>query len=842
MKTSEQKNETTAVGKMELLAPAGSWDALLAGLAGGADAIYLGGKLFNARQSAANFDLEELKEATDLLHLHGKKIHVTVNTLLSDDELQPALDYLTELYNIGVDAVIIQDLGLIKLARTYLPELNLHASTQMTIHNAAAARLLSDHGFNRVVLAREMTADEAKTINAASPAEVEVFVHGALCVCYSGQCLMSSIIGGRSGNRGRCAQPCRMEYKLFENGEQLSTQGNYLLSPKDLALLPIIPKLAAAGVASLKIEGRMKRPEYVYNVVKTYREALDAYYASPNNYRVETAWIQKLEQSFNRGFSTGYFDALRNLELMNFKRPNNRGIQLGRVKSVATGNLTLRLDSPLDLGDEVEVWVSCGGRAVTTIEQLKIGNTAVTSAVDGDIVTFNFDGKAFVGDRVFKVYSAKASEQTAQVISDENMQLKFPCTADVCGRANEPLELKLRDEQGHEVLVYSQSPLQIAKNRPLTAEVLTEQLGRLGNTNFYLKELLFNLPDNLMLPLSVLNQLRRDAITELNKILLQDFHRPLRSTQKIKPLRSAERKGQARLSAFVADLNSLEKALFSGIRMIYVGGDEFGEFHWSYENLAAAVKIVHEASAQLILALPRINRDPHWRVVSEYAELAEKLAVDGVLISDLGAYEYFHDKTDLPLYLNYTMNIFNAHSSGFFDESRLAQITLSPELTLNQIAEITRKTTVSLETLIQGPLELMVSEYCPINATSGLSADKCDHRCRRNQYFLRDRMNVDFPIVTDRFCHMHLLNSKDLCLYGDLERLYREIPMTWRLELRADSTAAVKNITGYYQQALKTLQSGQRLNNGDKIMEQIKELTGKGITKGHFFRGVIERT
>ncbi|HBF39995.1 MAG TPA: peptidase U32, partial [Firmicutes bacterium] len=317
---------------LELLAPAGDWDSLLAALAAGADAVYLGGKLFNARQNAANFDLKQLQEAADLLHLHGKKIFITVNTLVAEKELPEALDYLGQLYNLGVDAIIIQDLGLIRLAHQYLPGLELHASTQMTVHNYEAAIFLKTLGIKRVVLARELTEQEVESIVCESNMEIEVFVHGALCVCYSGQCLMSSMIGGRSGNRGRCAQPCRMEYHLGFKGDQIiETPGSFLLSPKDIALIGDIPRLHRIGVTSLKIEGRMKRPEYVYQVTKIYRQALDRFFDDPAAFTISPREIQQLEQSFNRGFSNGYFGGNRNEDIMGFRRPNNRGVYLGRI-------------------------------------------------------------------------------------------------------------------------------------------------------------------------------------------------------------------------------------------------------------------------------------------------------------------------------------------------------------------------------------------------------------------------------------------------------------------------------------------------------------------------------
>jgi len=354
--------------KPELLAPAGSWESLVAAVENGADAVYLGGKLFNARQSAGNFDQEELSRAVEFAHVRGVKVYVTVNILLDDQELPEAAGFLYSLQQCGADAAIVQDLGLARLARQVIPELPLHASTQMTTHNLPAALLLKEAGIDRVVLARELSLEAIKEIRQQGGVEVEVFIHGALCVCYSGQCLMSSLIGGRSGNRGRCAQPCRLNYVLVDqHGRPLAEPGevgDYLLSPRDLNLSEHLPDLIEAGITSFKIEGRMKRPEYVATVVRIYRELLDRA-AVGGNFTVSPEATRDLAQIFNRDFSTGYFYGRPGRELMSYKRPNNRGVRLGRIKRFDrnTRLAEISLEEPLRVGDGIEVWVTEGGRA-----------------------------------------------------------------------------------------------------------------------------------------------------------------------------------------------------------------------------------------------------------------------------------------------------------------------------------------------------------------------------------------------------------------------------------------------------------------------------------------------
>ncbi len=832
---------TKSAQKIELLAPAGDWEALLAALAAGADSVYLGGKAFSARQYASNFDLDRLKQATELLHLHGKKIYVTVNTLISAMEMPEAIRFLAGLYNIGVDAVIVQDLGLIRLARKYLPELELHASTQMTIHNTAGALFLKKLGIKRVVLARELTKSEVQSIKEESGLDVEVFVHGALCICYSGQCLMSSMIGGRSGNRGRCAQPCRLEYQLFRGKEPIKTKGTFLLSPKDLALAELIPDLYQAGVSSLKIEGRMKRPEYVYTVVKIYRQLLDRYMEKPEDYRIEPQEIRELSETFNRGFTTGYFGGNRNREIISITRPNNRGVFLGRITGVEprTGMISMRLETDLANGDMVEVWVSKGGRASATIDLMhdQTGNV-LYSAKPGEIVTFNVEGKAYPGDRVFKIASARLRNETKLALDPENPSLKIPCKAIIAGSNGSPLELIFEDRAGNQSIVKSTIFLQEARNRPLTTNVIREQLGRLGNTAFRLSEVENKLDSNLMLPLSELNDLRRKAIESLSEKLLNPYRRkrvePSFDFSRTKA--NTKKETKLYLSVWVADLPGVFAAVNNGANLVYVGGDELTGFHWDKGALSQAYDATHVKGAKLVVGLPRINREGQKSEWISYFDNVLKSKNDGIMVSDLGSLELALSESNQPLYLNYTLNFFNQWSFDFSIGQRVKQVTLSPELSLAQISALV--STIydidpALECLIQGPLELMISEYCPIGSLVGKENENCHGYCRNGRYYLKDRMQMDFPIYTDQFCRMHLLNSVDHCLYPDLERL-AQLPLTMRLELKTFQAEAIAFFVANYKQKL----SGKGQTNDEKVIEQFRKITGRGITKGHYFRGV----
>ena len=508
----------------ELLAPAGEFAAFKAAVENGADAVYLGGKSFSARASAANFTREELLDAVDYAHLRGVKIYVTLNTLIDNQEFDEALEYAYFLQRIGVDALIIQDLGLLFKLRQVLPELNLHASTQMTIHNAEGVRFLKKWGLKRVVLAREVSLEEILQIRQETDCELEVFVHGALCISYSGQCQLSSLIGGRSGNRGRCAQPCRMVYGL-EQGEAAAKPpakgpagDSYLLSTRDLNTLKLLPHIVAAGVASLKIEGRMKRPEYVATVVRTYRQALDRLLANPDAYEVFPEEERVLEQIFNRDFTPGYLPGNPGGDLMSYQRPNNRGLYLGRVVDYIsqTKLVRVKLEETLRLGDGLEVWVTRGGRQGLKVEQISVQGVFQEEAYPGEVAELKGDLAAHArpGDRVFKTHDAKLMEQAQQSL--RGTQRRVPLWLKVRAAIGEPLVLEATDQDGNYARAATEFIGEAAQRFPLTPESVRAQIDRLGTTVFSLAEIEYDLASpGVMVPVSAINHARRKLIGDL---------------------------------------------------------------------------------------------------------------------------------------------------------------------------------------------------------------------------------------------------------------------------------------------------------------------------------------
>ncbi|KJR45246.1 Protease [Desulfosporosinus sp. I2] len=433
---------------LELLAPAGSFEAFKAAVENGADAVYLGGKSFNARASAANFDIEELQKAVRYAHERQAKVYVTVNILIADQEFQELLNYLYTLYEIGVDAVILQDVGVAELIHMILPEMETHASTQMTVNTSWGVQHLESLGFNRVVLARETSAAEMKAIAEQTPLDLEVFVHGALCIGYSGQCLMSSFIGGRSGNRGTCAQPCRMTYQLVnERKENLLIQkstGEHLLSPRDLNLAEELTVLKQVGVHSLKVEGRMKRPEYVATVIRLYRQAIDRIGVVDRQEGSAAAPLltpgehQELLQVFNRDFTSGYFKENLGAELMSYSRPNNRGTRLGRVTRLEAGRLSLKLEAALHPGDGIEFWTGRGREGVT-VGLIWKDQIVITEGLPGETVQIEFSGVAQPGDRVFKTNDALLMEKARQSFQEGREQRKSPLALRLSGHEGEKI-------------------------------------------------------------------------------------------------------------------------------------------------------------------------------------------------------------------------------------------------------------------------------------------------------------------------------------------------------------------------------------------------------------------
>ena len=846
--------------KPELLAPAGNWDALRAAVQGGADAVYLGGKNYNARQGADNFDEQEIVEAMDYAHVRGVKVHFTMNTILADSELKDALRYLRIVYNAGADALIVQDPGLIKLAKLIFPDLALHASTQMTVHNIPGAQLLKNAGLSRIVMAREMDLASIANLRRETDIEVETFIHGALCVCYSGQCLMSSMIGGRSGNRGRCAQPCRMEYHL-ENGQKTQMAyepgdhpGNYLLSPRDLNLSASLPDLIKAGIDSFKIEGRMRRPEYVAVVTNIYRTLIDRA-VSEEEYYVTPEESSQLAQIFNRLFTQGYYYSIPGRDLMSYLRPNNRGVKLGRVKKYHqdSGKVVIELEAPLNVGDGIEVWVSKGGR---------VGGEATVSGAAGDMVTMNLSGYIHPGDRVFKTNDHLLTHKAKRTYSPGGETKRIPLDFKVTAAIGEPLVLEGQDNEWVSARANTDEVGQKAINLPLTKEFLAQQLNRLGNTPFFLNNLECNLADNVMMPVSAINSVRRQVTDEIAnlRIMLRQPQKACDSDLEIRMsllldeeyahlMNGDLTKETAPFPALAVAVNGLSEvkaAVDNGANLIYFSGDQFNSPKQPTQSTQSIINQAREycrsKGVSFWLTTPKIIHDREISDYLPYLNYMLESQPDGILVSAYGWLQILPEITQLPLSADYSFNVFNCQSALFWGLQGINRVTLSTELTGEQISFLARRSPIATELIVHGALPLMISRYCaPGSLLGGKATDiPCSRPCRKNDYFLRDRKNIIFPIKTDNRCLMHIYNSRELCLLDTLPSLTKDGLEILRIEARHEQPAHIARIVQAYRLVLDTLKNHpDQTPNLSDIMDSLRG-TGPGFTRGHYYRGVLD--
>ena len=808
--------------KIELMSPAGNMDSLRAAIKAGADAVYLGGRRFGARQFAGNFSQDELKDAIEFAHLRGVRIYVTVNILVADSEMTDLADYLAFLYNAGADAVIVQDLGAAALARMSAPALPLFASTQLTVTDGGGTVFARRCGFSRVVLARESSLEDIRNICAGAGCEIEVFIHGALCVSYSGQCLMSSLIGGRSGNRGQCAQPCRLPYAMTgADGSAALPEGSagkYLLSPKDLNAIDLIPALIGAGVSSFKIEGRMKRPEYVAVTTEIYRRAIDSYYAG--SFHVPEEDRRNLRQIFNRDFTTAYLAGRPGRALLSDRRPNNRGVLVGRVSASTRGDpyIEIKLEEDLNKGDQIDIWVSAGGRAVGTVEELLVGGLPVESATRGETVRILFPHAVKASDRVFRTFDQRLMSRARAFFAPTAFPL--PVRAVVSAAAGEPLAITYIDGDGNSGTGTTSFLAEPARSRPLTAESVQSQIERLGGTDFCLKKVDLNLSGDLMVPLSEINNARRQAVAALRKNRLDAFA----SREKVKARRSAEfpesgkrPDGELLLAVHVGDIGQFCAALESGADVL-IYGDGYSRRPASADEYRQAARLAREKGRAFWFAAPRIALEHDKETIRGLNGIFQEIGC-GILVSSFTAFDTARE-SGLPVWVNCSLNAFNSLALDFWRERGAAGVTLSQELTLRQIEALARKNILPLECMADGRAELMISEYCAVGTLIGKPGGQ---PCLNGQYFLKDRFGERFPLVTDQLGRMRILNAKELCLIEQVA-LLRAAPMErLRIDARYLPANFVRRRVADYRRAID--------GKGDLAARA-------GTTRGHCFRGV----
>lgn len=826
---------------VELLAPAGSREALVAAVENGANAIYLAGNAFGARAYASNFDREALREAIHFAHLRNVAIHVTVNTIVADKEIEPLKDYLRFLDEAGADAVLVQDLGVAKIAHEVAPGLPLHASTQMSVSSLEGVRALAELGFSRVVLARELSLKEIRHICAHATIEIETFMHGALCVCYSGQCLMSSMIGGRSGNRGRCAQPCRLPYTLVdEKGQDVlgDKAGSYLLSPRDLSTIDVIPDLIEAGVSSLKIEGRMKRPEYVATVVRTYREAIDTYYAG-KGYVVTQEERDDLAQIFNRDFTTAYLEGRPGKAMMSDRRPNNRGLLIGRVTAYDWDAriVTVKLSGRLGLGDQVDFWVKVGGRVTATISSLRDAEgREVEEGQAGDTVSFAIPSAVRDHDRVFKVYDARLMERAKETYASGAPVRRIPVAIAVRAAIGEPLTVTLCDAEGHRGEGRTDFIGESARKRPLSEEIIRKQVSRLGTSVYEMKSLHCDIAGEVMVPMSEINEARRKAVEALDALRLKEIeareHRPEpKFTDRI--ARPTPKKADFLVA--VDTLGKAEAALAAGADGILFGGESYEHRVIAPEEYERAWQMAREAGARIDFNTPRIVHDGQQKHAERLLAAFAAFSPDAVHVHNIAMLALVRRLTDFAIHADYSLISYNKQTLAFLKDYGASGATLSPELTAKEIRQLAKESPLPLTCIVHGRLELMVSNYCVTGSfLGGCGEGPCTQPCTRGHFALKDRKDALFPLAMDQFCHMHVLNSKVLSMMPHAMKFRAAGIETMQIEAKAMGEKEIAAIVKAYRKAMAFPEE-----LAEAQLSWIHEQEGKDITRGHYFRGVL---
>lgn len=830
--------------QVELLAPAGNMAALHAAVAGGADAVYLGLETFNARRGADNFTLETLREACDFAHLRGVSVYVTMNTIILPDEVGEALECVRQAYRAGADGFIVQDIGLAAEISRTLPEASLHLSTQMNTHNLAGVRAAARLGAERITLAREVSLDEIALLCAAAAEEgmeVEVFAHGALCVCYSGQCFMSSMIGGRSANRGMCAQACRLPYELQNKALQksLPLPGDHLLSPQDLCTVDRVDDLVAAGVASLKIEGRMKSPEYVFAVTSVYRKALDAALAKENA-AITDADRDRLTDAFSRGFTTAYLDGKRGNDIMSYQRPNNRGLFLGRVDEVRDGAAYLKSAHALTEGDVLEFWTRKGNGTLTLgpVRTDKKGRYHLP--LEGKTRTVK------AGDRVFRVRSAEGAFEddareprvplvgTATLHIGEPLRMEFhpAAEADIEGAPRTTLAVARRLQAAFPdgvSGVAEGAPVEAARTRAVSFDDVAAHIDRLGNTPYQLVNLTIDMDDGVGIGFSALHGVRAAALDVLTEALTAEGHgRTLPRTTPREPLPAARPTG-CRVAVTVTNPACARAAKRAGAHIIYVPALNYrrGEAVIAGQKNAAAEQAGYPKGCIPIMPVADHEAVGGAREAVVDADVW-KYAAEGkpLLAESLGAMERASEEGAL-LDVGPHVPITNQLSLAVASEFDAQRVWLSPELTLRQIEEVAKDAPVELGVLLIGAQELMVAEHCML-----MSQGPCDENCavcprRKSPHVLKDRKGYEFPVVTDAMGRSHLYNAVELDIASSMPELLAAGISSYMVDATLMNAEETAHAVG---RAIRALHVAQ--NDGNAIAKM------PNTTSGHLYRGV----
>jgi putative protease len=819
----------------ELLAPAGDWDCVRAAVANGADAVYFGMPTFNARMRATNFTADDLPRLMAFLHEHGVKGYVAFNVLIFTDELAAAEEQLIALHRAGVDAAIVQDVGLVALAREVVPDFHLHASTQMTLTSPEGLAFARHIGVTRAVLARELSLRELAKFRAAGgegeQTPLEVFVHGALCVAYSGQCLTSEALGQRSANRGECAQACRMPYELVVDGitRDLGDR-RYLLSPQDLAAVEEIPELTRLGVASFKIEGRLKTPEYVAAVTQVYRRAIDRAWASEAEAAITPDDRYRLEMAFSRGLYSGWMHGVNHQKLVHARFGKKRGAFIGAITAVGRDFLEVAHAVRVAPGDGVviddggDTDQEQGGRVYEVSPR---GNGVVRLAFEHGKIDFS---KIEEGHRLWKTDDPQLNRQLRKSFEGEIAAPRRPVDLVVSGRAGEPLRVEARCE-GCEEMVVSSMVLQVAQKRPLTDESLRDQLGRLGETVFALQTLENKLSGPVIVPVSELNRMRRELVQKLGEALAKTD-----GTQEIAPrvfpslarrlARLAEKRELSLgkntapiLTVLCRDLDQMAVALRAGASEIYADFEDLRR----YKDAVALVRSSGAAS-RIFLATPRIQKAGE----QGFFQLIENARPDGVLIRNLGALDYFKT-SGLRRIGDFSLNVANPLAAELLIGEGLERLTVSYDLNAGQALDLLRAAPPAwFELTLHQHIPMFHMEHCVFAAflSEGTDHTNCGRPCDSHRVELRDRVGLAHPLKADVGCRNTLFHAQAQSGAAYFAEFLALRPAAFRVELLLEDALETERLLRGYQRLLAGEVTGPALVRELNLRSQL------GVTKG----------
>jgi putative protease len=789
----------------ELLAPAGGPDALRAAVRNGADAVYLGTAELNARRGAENFTLETLDEACRFAHLRGARVYLTANVLITQQEMGQALEMIAAAWGSGVDAVIVQDLGLMSALHSALPQVRVHASTQVDAHNGESIAAVARLGASRVTLSRELEASEIADLVSTSDIEVECFVHGSLCFCHSGQCLMSSMIGGRSANRGLCAQPCRLPYELIDaSGCPVPTPGRHLLSTKDLAGISLLPELVHAGVSSLKIEGRMKSAEYVAAVVSVYRAALDRAVRSPEDFAVLPTEAERLDEAFSRGLTPAYLRGERGNEMMSYSRPNNRGVQIGRVAATGPGTADVSLERSLESADTLQFWTSSGHFAQPA-GRMRMGEEVVPAAPSGARVRLEVKRPVRSGDRVFRVANAALLQAARRSWQEGTERLPVSVRLDVRVKVGEPA---LVEASSSGAAGRAEGPVvEPARTRPVTVEEIIEHVGRLGGTAYGAAEYRVMADADAGIGFSTLHRLRGEAIEKLDAARLAPWSG--RGPAVPAPLADLPpawvRRDPVELVVMARDADSAEACRRGGADRVF-----------------APVVPRTPPPAGVGPWLPRIAHGDEVPALLAGAA-GDKSAVCGNLGLLAAA-----AASGLRVEADWGLNALNDQTVAALARLGAERVWASPESSGRSLQALCSSSPVPIGVVVGGRFELMVAEHCVIRAIGPCAGECGDCLRRARSWTLRDRKGYRFPVATDPAGRAHIYNSVPLDLARGLRELLDDGVSSIRLDLASETADRSVELTKLWRGALDRAACG----------EEIEAPIERTSSSGHFFRAL----